>query len=172
MIHRWYQLSHSTSFKNNRTQRHQAQQIKKKPPSACWNCDGRAFRSKVVHSRHTVVTSVKGNDIKRGFHTQQVHNKHRQQRKTHTNRLMATFLPNTKANRKYVSVNLNGHCLRHNPHLTETKKNGRLVSTNTYKIFSAECIWENYSHHWRIANNNRNWGHNSIRKDLHGRFET
>ena len=87
----------------------------KKPPSACWNCAGRHFTGKCPFKTHRCCECNQ-----QGFCTPPVHkttnkrphNKRRLKRKKHTNSLVATFLPNSKSNRKYVSEKLNSSSVR------------------------------------------------------------
>ena len=93
-------------------------QLHKKPPSTCWNSGGWHFTRKCPFKTHRCHECEKQGHKKR-LCTPLVHKitqkwllKHRRQRKTHTNSLVATFLPNTKSNQKYVSVKLNWHSVR------------------------------------------------------------
>ena len=90
----------------------------KKPLSACWNCAGRHFARKCPFKTHCCC-ECNQQGYKEGFcippmhktTNKRPHNKRRLKRKTNTNSLVATFLPNSKSNWKYVSVKLNSHSL-------------------------------------------------------------
>ena len=90
------------------------------PLSACWNCGSWHF-VRYCTFRTNRCRSCNRLGHKESFCTphgqrptqsrQTSHNshKHHTKKKKNTNSLVATFLPNTKSNRKYVAVQLNGH---------------------------------------------------------------
>ena len=130
----------------------------KKPPSACGICSGWHFAQKCPFKTHHC-----RKDIKRDSAPHRC-----------TKWYVFQVKPKicvSKTERPLCSVT-NRHCFEYNPHLTETMENQWPASSNTYNTCNAECIGGLCLHHWRIASSYRNWGQNSIWKDLHTRFET
>ena len=142
-----------------------------KKTSSCWNCGGWHFTRKCpfkIHHCH----QCKQQRHKEGFcippaHkiTQEATTYQTQVEKLNTYKqsdgnisLQHQVKPKiyvSKTERQLCSVT-NRYCLGYNPHLTETMKNYRPASTNTYKTCRPEGICWLCPYHWIIASNNQN----------------
>ena len=132
----------TTTSKTNTIQGRQystpAGSTQKKPPFTCWNSVGRHFARKCSFKAHRCRECTQQGH-KEGFCTPSVHqttnkrpyNKCRLKRKTQS--LVATFLLNSKSNRKYVSVKLNSHPVRLQ---IDTASDITLISQRQWKTIS------------------------------------